>query len=206
MRDTVRAEAPDAQFDIELNALEYQTADEITAMMDKLRPSFDNDGWFFDFYTPAYAKYPDAVEAAVENAHRNGEWIGGNAFGIDKDPPIPPETDFIAVQDFRFRIDLPAVHKLAEKLPVVFHLGNSPGQASSDGCQFIEELSTPRRIAYITERAKQQAANDFRFGYPVFFPECERPSTSSNPGVYTYEAPRDGPMMKTIGELMNRYD
>ena len=93
IRDAVRAKAPDAEFDVELNALEFKTADELTEQMDKLREEYDNDGWFFDFFTPAYKARPEVVDAAIANAHDHGEWVGGNAFGWTGDPSsaaIPP--------------------------------------------------------------------------------------------------------------------
>ncbi len=173
--------------------------------MSAIRPKFDNDGWFFDFYTPAYRDRPDVVEAAVDAAHDNGEWVGGNAFGLSSDPPVPPGSDFIAVQDFDFEIDLKAVRTLAQELPVVFHLGNSPALPKSDGCVFINKFTTGERRRYVSRRAKQQQANDFRFGYPVFFPECAR--NPDNPSsIYTFNAPRDPPMMSTIGSLARRYN
>ena len=55
-------------------------------------------------------------------------------------------------------------------------------------------------------RARQQAANSFRFAYPVFFPECERNRGKRNATVFTYNAPRDAPMMDTIAQLMDTYD
>ncbi len=205
IRDTVRKASPNAQFGIELNAEEYETAEDVEQMMSSIRPKFDNDGWFFDFFTPAYRERPEVVEAAVAAAHGNDEWVGGNAFGLSSDPPIPPGSDFIAVQDFDFEIDLQAVRELAKKLPVVFHLGNSPALAKSDGCEFINEFETDQRRAYVNRRAKQQQANDFRFGYPVFFPECAR--NPNNPSsIYTFNAPRDSPMMPTITSLIRRYN
>ena len=206
IRKAVRAASPDAQFDIELNALEFRTPDEIREMMSAVRSKFDNDGWMFDFYTPAYRERPEVVEAAVEDAHDNGEWIGGNAFGLDKNPPVPPGSDFIAVQDFGFKIDLAAVRKLAEQVPVAFHLGNSPGQAKSDGCVFIDSYTTAERTAYVSKRAKQQAGNNFRFGYPVFFPECAGEQGTPQAGIFTFNAPRDGSLMDTIERLAHEHD
>ncbi len=201
IREIVRKQVPDAQFDLELNALEYKTADDVISMMRELRGKFDNEGWFFDFYTPAYAKNPAVVKAAISEAHENGEWIGGNAFGLSKDPKVPPGSDFIAVQDFGFEIDLAAVRALARQVPTAFHLGNSPGQARSDGCRFINELTTTERVAYVSKRAKQQAANDYRFAYPLFFPECDAPG-----GPASYNALEDPPMTKTLKQLLGKYD
>lgn len=205
IRKLVRDKVPEAQFDIELNALEYKSADDLVAMMEKVRAKLGNEGWFFDFYTPAYEKSPEVVEAAIANAHEHGEWIGGNAFGLGNDPKVPPSSDFIAVQDFRFKIDLAGVRALAKQAPTAFHLGNSPADPNSDGCVFIEKLTAAERVAYVTKRAKQQAANDFRFAYPVFFPECEKPGNDPN-SLFSYNALKDPPMMSTIEGLLSKND
>jgi hypothetical protein len=206
IRQKVRAKSPNATFDVELNAAEYRTADEIRRQLAEIRSELHNDGWFFDFYTPAYRLRPEVVDAAIEDAHQHGEWVGGNAFGLSAGPPIPPGSDFIAVQDFGFKTDLAAIRELAEKVPVVFHLGNAPELPKSDGCVFIERFSTEQRKSYVRERAEQQKANDFRFGYPVFFPECSRRIGAANPGLFTFNAPRDGNVLTTFEQLMRRYN
>ena len=153
IREAVLATSPQAEFAIELNALQYPTVRSLNAMMARVRARYDNEGWLFDFYTTQTARKPGVMAAAVTNAHANGEWIGGNAFGIGKSPKFPPGTDFLEVQDFGFRIDLDAVRELSERVPVHFHLGNSPGFPSSDGCVFIKGLSTLGRRNYVTRRA-----------------------------------------------------
>jgi hypothetical protein len=204
--DAVRAANPDAKFDIELNGLEFPTIKKLNAMMSKIRAAFDNDGWLFDFYTPAAKRYPKVMAAAVASAHANGEFVGGNAFGIAKSPTVPAGTDYLAVQDWGFRIDLHAVRKLSEQAPIFFHLGNSPGFPTSDGCVFIEKYGTKDRVDYVTRRAGQQAAYAFRFAYPVFFPECARDRGTPRAEIFTYNATNDSPMMETIGQLMEQYD
>jgi hypothetical protein len=202
----VRAVSPNTMFSVELNAMQYPKVKKLNSMMARVRNAIGPDVWLFDFYTPAAKRYPKVVAAAVANAHANGELIGGNAFGIANDPPIPEGTDYIAVQDFNFKINLKAVRELATRAPVFFHLGNSPNLPDSDGCEFIEDYSTKKRTRYIRKRARQQAVNSFRFAYPVFFPECERNRGGRNATVFTYNAPKDGPMMNTIAGLMDTYD
>lgn len=206
VRKAVLAASPDAKFSLELNALEYKTPADVEKMMDAIRDRYDLDGWFFDFYTTAAKNHEDVLDAAIANAHEHGEFLGGNAFGISDKPPIPDGTDFIAVQDAKFKIDLGAVRELAKRVPVGFHLGNAPELPDSDGCVFITEYSTAQRTDYIKLRAGQQKANQFEFAYPVLFPECERDSSANNPGVYVYDAIKDTPMLDTINELMDRYD
>jgi len=202
----VRATSPGAQFSVELNAAEYPTVKSIRRMMAAVRAKLDVDGWLFDFYTPAARKKPRVMRAALASAHANGEFLGGNAFGIASGPRIPAGTDYIAVQDFDFHIDLAAVRALAKRATVFFHLGNSPNLSYSDGCKFIEKFSAARREAYVRLRAGQQAANSFRLAYPVFFPECERNRGQRNATLFTYDAPRDGTMMQTIASLMDQFD
>jgi hypothetical protein len=202
----VREKSPRAAFGVELNAAEYRTAEDVRSQMGAVRDKINPDGWFFDFYTPAYRLRPEVVEAAIEEAHENGEWAGGNAFGLSAGPPVPPGSDFIAVQAFDFRTDLAAIRALAKRLPVVFHLGNAPELPNSDGCVFIERFTTARRAAYVRERAEQQRANDFRFGYPIFFPECSRRVGAANPGLFTYQAPRDGNILATFKQLMAKFN
>lgn len=206
IREAVREVSPTALFSIELNAEQYPSAAKVEAMMSRVRQRFDNDVWLFDFYTPAARKKPGVMAAAVDSAHANGELIGGNAFGIAQSPTVPAGTDFLAVQDFKFTIKLGAVRRLAKQVPVFFHLGNSPGYVNSDGCVFIREYSTEKRVAYISRRAGQQTAYDFSFSYPVFFPECARGRQTQNPKIYTYNARRDERTFATIQQLMDRYD
>jgi hypothetical protein len=201
----VEAANPQAEFGVELNAMQYRKPSQVVRMMNAVRAKIDVDGWTMDFYTPAYRKYPQAVEAAIAAAHANGEWIGGNAFRLSNTPRVPPGSDFIAVQDFGFQLDLQAVKELAQAAPVVYHLNNTPEDPDSDGCKFIESFTTARRAALLRQRASQQAANDFRVGYPVLFPECERGINTNNPQLYTYNAMRDGSMMQTISGLMDQY-
>ncbi len=202
----VRAASPEAEFGIELNSLEYRKASQVERMMSKIRARFDNDGWMFDFYTPGYRKYPAVVEAAIASAHDNGEWVGGNAFGIKANPKVPPGSDFIAVQDFDFQIDMKAVRRLAQQVPVAYHIGNDPTLPNSDGCKWINEYTTAKRAAFLKHRASQQATYNFHMAYPVLFPECHRNPNNANTDIVTYNAIRDASMMETIGGLLNEND
>ena len=56
IRAAVLATSPQAEFAIELNALEYPTVRRLNAMMAKVRAAFGNEGWLFDFYTTAARK------------------------------------------------------------------------------------------------------------------------------------------------------
>jgi len=207
VRDALRAAVPHARISIELNALEYPTPRSISAKMQQIRERFDNDAWLFDFYTSAARRRPQVMAAAVASAHDNGESIGGNAFGLASNPRIPRGTDFIAVQDSRFRIDLDAVRALSKRVPAVFfHLGNAPALPQSDGCAWIRDLKTKDRRAYLVERAHQQRAYGFRLEYPLFYPECAiARRQGQRVRIYTYNATADRPVLRTIEALLDRY-
>jgi hypothetical protein len=204
----VRAKAPDAQFDVELNAQDYQTPREVRKTMRDVRSRLGNDGWFFDFWSPTYRQRPKVVEAAIDEAHDNEEFVGGNAFGWRRsaDPVIPPNTDFMAVADSRFELDLDAVARLAERTPVIFHFSNNPTKPKSEGCVFMNDYTTAKREDYVTQRAGEQADNHFSFAYPVFFPSCQRGRKGGEPDVVAYDSLSDGSMPKTIEELMGKYN
>jgi hypothetical protein len=207
IRRIVRAQAPDAQFDVELNAQDYQTKAEIRGTMGELRSKLGNDGWFFDFWSPSYEQRPKVMEAAIENAHNHGEFIGGNAFGWRKHTPeIPPGSDFMAVADKNFELDLEAVARLAEQVPVIFHFNNNPTKPESEGCVFMKDFTTSKREAHVTQRAGQQADHHFRFAYPVFFPSCQRGHRHDEPDVVAYDSLSDKTMPNTLEELMAKYN
>jgi hypothetical protein len=204
IRARVLAAVPGAHFGVELNALSYKTPEQVEEQMSEIRSKLDNNGWFFDFFTSGYKQRPEVVEAAIKSAHENGEWVGGNVFGLSHDPPIPPGSDYLAAQDSGdFRLDLAAVAKLAKRVPVAVHVGNSPGDQTSSGCRFIRQLKTAERETYVTMRARQQKANDFRFAYPVAFPECDFQPPK---GLISFNAIKDGSMLPTIERLLDRYD
>jgi hypothetical protein len=176
-------------------------------MMAKVRRRVRPDSWVFDFYARAAERRLEPMKAAVASAHRHGESIGGNAFGIARRPRIPAGTDYVVVQASDFRINLEAVRKLARRFTVHLQLGNDPGHPDSDGCRFIRELTTNERARYIRRRAREQAKFHYRFAYPVFFPACvrERSANGVKGGLFTYNATRDHGMIRTIRRLMRRY-
>ena len=208
VRDAVRHASPRARFLVSLNALNYGRARRVEAMMDRVRRRIEPDGWVFDFYSRAAARREAVMKAAVADARRHGEMVGGNVFGIAREPSIPRGTDYVVVQGRDFHINLPAVRELAKRFPVYLQVANDPRKPASDGCRFIHEMSAKERVAYVAQRARQQAKYHYRFAYPVFFPACVREEAASagRGGVVAYNATRDGTMMRTIRRLMGRYD
>ena len=202
----VHTTSPQTQFDVTLNADQYANGQELQQMMHRVRSKLDNDGWFLDFFSTAHRERPRMIRAAITSAHTHGEFIGGNVFGISKKRPMPARADFLAVQDFRFRLDLRAVGRLASKVPVVYHLHNHPDRPRGGGCRFIQRFSTGRRQAYIRRRAKQQVNFGFRVQYPALFPECRRDTQGRRNVLFSYNAFRDPPMAATIRRLLSRYD
>ena len=116
---------------------------------------------------------------------------------------------YVVVQGSDFRVDLPAVRKLARRFPVYLQVGNDPRRPRSlDGCRFMRELTAKERLAYVAQRARQQSTYHYRLAYPVFSPSCDFASAASSGrgGVVAYNATRDRKMVRTIKRLMARYD
>ena len=201
----VRTANPAAGFDVTLNAKQYHDGDEIQRMMHRVRKKLDNDGWFFDFYSRAYQKRPRMIRAAIANAHAHGEWIGGNIFGLTRKRPLPMRSDFLAIQDFRLRLNLRAVARLGGRVPLVYHIENDPDRPQSGGCEFIKDMSTAKRTALVRRRARQQARYGFRFQYPALLPQCMRHRRNRS-FLQAYNAFRDPPMARTMLRMLNRYD
>ena len=208
IRRAVRARSPRARFLVSLNALNYGRARRVESMMAKVRARIEPDGWVFDFYTRAAARRRAVMKAAVADARRHGETIGGNVFGLARQPRIPGGTDYVVVQGSDFRVDLPAVRRLARRFPVYLQVGNDPRRPDSDGCRFMRELTAKERLAYVAQRARQQSRYHYRLAYPVFSPSCVRAAAASSGrgGVVAYNATRDRKMVRTIKRLMARYD
>ena len=203
---TVHAASPEAKFAVELNPIEFRNGRALTRQMDRIRSALDNDGWLMDFWSLVSRKRPNLVRAALADAHAHGEFVGGNVFGIAHRLRIPRATDYVAVQDFDFHVNLKAVRKLSRRVPVHLHLMNSPDRPLSVGCIFMEQFSTAHKIRYVRKRASQQERWGFHLGYPVLFPECERHRGQGDATLFSYDASRDPPMLETIDRLMDRYE
>ena len=176
--------------------------------MAKVRARIEPDGWVFDFYTRAAERRRAVMKAAVADAKRHGETVGGNVFGIARQPRIPGGTDYVVVQGSDFRVDLPAVRRLARRFPVYLQVGNDPRRPDSDGCRFMRELSAKERVAYvarglassrgITTASPIRSSSPPASGPPPRARAGEGSSPTTRPGTAT--------MVRTIKRLMARYD
>jgi hypothetical protein len=204
IRRIVRHHSPGAQFDLVLNAEQYRTPWAIRRTMQRLRAKLGPEGWFFDFVTSGFRKYPRMMRAAIDDAHAHGEWIGGNLFGIGKRRKLPMRMDFWSVQDHVFHLNLPAVRRLSAMKPILYHLNSNPQRRRSGGCRFIQRLSTKQRVNLIRRRAAQQARYGFRFSYPALFPQCLISRGKGN-GTFlrAYNAFRDP---RVVGEIRTQLD
>jgi hypothetical protein len=206
IRRKVRARSPGAHFDVVLNADHYRTPAAIRLTMRRLRTKLGNEGWFFDFLSGSFRRNPKMVRAAISSAHKHGEWIGGNVFGIASNRPLPSRVDFLSVQDHVFHLNLGAVRRLATGQRVIYHLNSDPAKAHSGSCRFIQRLNTRQRLGLVRRRAAQQPRVGFRFSYPVLFPQCVRPRKGGGSFLAAYNAFRDPPMAREIGRLLDLYD
>jgi hypothetical protein len=209
IRRIVHTDSPAAQFDVVLNALQYRTPAAVTKTMRRIRHKLGNEGWFFDFFSSAFRKHPKMVRAAIASAHRHGEWIGGNAFGIGgRTPKLPARADFLSVQDNNaFRLNLKAVKRLTRKHLVTYHVHSDPNKQRGGSCRFIERLTSQERRRLVKRRAAQAARRGFHMSYPALYPLCMR-ARPNGPGslLYSYNAFRDPPVIRAIRRLLNRYD
>jgi hypothetical protein len=209
IRRIVRASNPGAQFDVVLNALQYRTPAAITKTMRRIRHRLGPEGWFFDFYSSAFKKHPKMVRAAIASAHRHGEWVGGNVFGIaGRNAKLPARADYLSVQDnSAFRLNLKAVKRLTRKHLVTYHLHSDPNKQRGGSCRFIEGLSSQSRRRLIKRRAAQADRRGFHMSYPALYPLCMRARPNA-PGslLYSYNAFRDPPVIRAIRRMLNRYD
>jgi hypothetical protein len=207
VRRIVRSTSHGAQFDVVLNAMQYRTPAAITKTMRRIRAKLGNEGWFFDFFSTAFRHHPKMVRAAITSAHKHGEWIGGNIFGLTRRQRLPAQADFFAVQDAVFHLNLREVRRLAKRSQIVYHLHNHPDKQRGGGCRFIEGLTSQQRRRFVKRRAAQAARHGFRMAYPVLFPECKR-ARPNGPGnfLYAYNAFRDPPVIRAISRLLDRYD
>jgi hypothetical protein len=207
IRNIVHRTSPGAQFDVVLNAEQYRTPLAVTRAMRRLKAKLGNEGWFFDFFSSAARRHPKMIKAAIAWAHTNGQWIGGNVFGLRRDTAFPVNADFLSVQDDGFHLNLPAVLKISKRVPVLYHLNNDPDDKYSGGCRFIKKYNTARRRQLIRRRASSQIRYGFRMSYPALFPECVH-ARPRGPGTFlaSYNAFRDPPMAREIQALLDRYD
>lgn len=201
IRRLVREASPSCQFDVVLNAQQYETP-----------AALHPDAWFFDFYYSAYTHgYRNPLDQAVEWSHDNRQYIGGNTTGDDN----VPRSDFAAlspvshagmVADGTLDLKRDEILRLHRRgFPVLMHINNDPHFApTTESCYFMGVSNTRhdwgynRRVEWITERVRDQSEWHFHFMYPVFFPEC--------PIWHSYDALRDGMMMSVFVDLMRRFN
>ncbi len=197
IRNHVRAKSPRCKFDVVLNGKDYRTPREITKKMEQIHKLIPVDMWFFDFYNRGYRSNPRVTLAAIEWAHRHGQWIGGNCWGTR----VPPGSDFASLDDVNFILNRSHIKAIRRRtgLPVTAHLNNNPQHGPTGDCaRFIQKWDAAKREAYVEKFAGRQAEWGFRFMYPVFFPEY--------PVGKSYDATSDGKMLKTIEDLLDRHD
>ncbi len=213
IRRIVRETSPDCQFDVVLNGQQYETPAAMRRKLEAVNDALRPDAWFFDFFFDAYRNgYANPLDAAVAWAHDHRQYVGGNTTRDDN----VPRSDFAAlspvshagmVADGELDLKRDEIDRLHRRgFPVLMHINNDPHFApTTESCYFMGESGIARfdwdrarRARWITERAADQESWNFRFMYPVFFPEC--------PIWHTYNAPRDGDMMDVFAGLVRRFN
>ena len=213
IRRIVREASPDCQFDVVLNGHQYETPAAMRRKLEAVNDALRPDAWFFDFFFDAYTTgYANPLDAAVAWAHDHHEYIGGNTTGDDSVPrsdyaALSPVSHAGMVADGELDLKRAEIDRLHRRgFPVVMHINNDPQLApTTESCYFMGESGIARfdwdrarRARWIGERAADQDSWNFRFMYPVFFPEC--------PLWHTYNATRDGDMMAVFTDLVRRFN
>lgn len=213
IRRLVRDSSPDCQFDVVLNAQQYETPAALLRKMEAINDAVHPDAWFFDFYYDAYINgYRNPLDRAVGWAHDHRQYIGGNTTRDDN----VPHSDFAALSpvshagmmaDGELDLKRDEIQRLhARGYPVLMHINNDPQFApTTESCYFMGlsgiaryDWDYARRVRWITERVHDQSDWHFHFMYPVFFPEC--------PLRHSYDALRDGMMMAVFVDLMRHFN
>lgn len=199
VRNAVLAVNPNAKFGVVISARLYKSPAQVLRDMKNISCAIPVDIWFFDFYTNVFKKRPNVFSPKViKYAHEHGQYIGGNQFGGFK---VPPGTDFLAINDGKFQLDIAKLKALESenKFPFLVHLDNNPQNGSADeSCIFKDDLTEMQRASYVTSLAAEQQGGLYKYMYNLFFPEC--------PINRAYDAYRDYPMYTTLRHLMNDYN
>lgn len=199
VRNAVLAVNPNAKFGVVISARLYRSSAQVLRDMKNISCAIPVDIWFFDFYTNVYKKRPQVFSPSViKYAHDHGQYIGGNQFGGFK---APPGTDFLAINDSKFQLDIAKLKALesGNKFPFLVHLDNNPQNGANDeSCIFKDILTEQQRATYVTSLAAEQNGGNYKYMYNLFFPEC--------PINRAYDAFRDNPMYTTLRYLMSDYN
>jgi len=200
VRHVVSVANPNAIFDIVLNAMEYPNSSSIVNRMQTIIAAIHVDGFYFDFYHPAYKTYPQVVEDGISYAHSQGKFVAGDIFGGSF---IPPNTDFIVCCEGNFTVDQNRLIKFhltyGPDYPILVHLNNNPSHYPyTESCVFMYNYNTTQRQSYVAELARNQTQMNYHYMYNVFFPQC--------PTRLSYDSLNDGTMFRTIKNLMGKYN
>ena len=95
IRQLVRAEVPEARFDIGLDAMAYDNGNAVVQHMRELDESLEPDLWTFDRWDRADRERFAVVVSAVGHAHANGRAIGG--FTTSRE--VPQDSDFGIIRE-----------------------------------------------------------------------------------------------------------
>jgi hypothetical protein len=206
-----------ARFDVVLNAMQYESADELVQKLGVIDQALKPDLYFFDFYQQGYAdpKFRPAIQAAIRWIHEHAHAVvGGNVWATE----VPPHSDFAAVDD-RDGKSKPGFERMLKQvagikaknpgMPVLAHIENNPNKDGNRGEKFMFTWDTAKRKEVITEQAAQQDAGRYWLMYPVFFPLTYRRDGeyAQYPAGFmvAYDASRDGNMLEKYSSLMSSY-
>jgi hypothetical protein len=201
IREIVLQSSPTARFDVELDALQYNTTAQVVSKMRTINSQLHPDIWFFDYYQPGYLKSPTTIGAAVAFAHSQGQYVGGNVGAGANKTTAPLGSDFLSLGDNNFTLSLSQISSLrmAYGVPILVHLNSNPQFGpTTESCVFIDQWTEGQRASYVTTLASGQGQGGYVYMYNVFYPEC--------PARVAYDSLTDGSMYSTLSLLVLRYN
>ncbi|MDX2302013.1 MAG: hypothetical protein NW226_04395 [Microscillaceae bacterium] len=199
IRQKIITQNPNCKFDFPINPNHYKESSDILAKIKAIDEKLDIDIWYLDFYQAEFKSSTKVIEAVIQYAHQNGQWVGGNE--LDKD--LLKNGDFVAFTD-AVAVDLKMkdeIIKTGEQydIPVVFQINNNTNISGDDTVHtFIKKWKTFERERHVRRLAQNQMSWKYKLMYPVFFPVFLRQTA--------YNAAQDGDILKKYQEIMDLYN
>lgn len=195
----VKSVNPDCKFDFPINPNHYKTPEDILTKLKEINATLNIDIWYLDFYQSEFRKSSKVIEAVIEFAHQNQQWVGGN----ELDKSLLKKGDFVAFTDAStVNLDLKAeIIRIGKQynIPIVFQINNDTNISNDDTVHtYIKKWKTYERERHVRRLAKNQASWKYKLMYPVFFPVFLKHTA--------YDAAQDGEILAKYQSIMNLYN
>ena len=199
IQKAIKAVNPDCKFDFPINPNQYKTPTDILSKIKAIDEKLDIDIWYLDFYAGEFKTSSKVIDAVIQYAHQNQQWVGGN----ELEKTLLKNGDFVAftdanVVDIKLKEEIIKIGEQYNK-PIVFQINNNTNKSNDDTVHtYIKKWKTFERERHIKRLAKNQASWKYKLMYPVFFPVYLRHTA--------YDAGKDGEIIKKYQEVMDLYN